>query len=183
MVLYTGTLDVFQGIDLLLLAFHQVCRQMPEAVLLILGSTVHAEHLEKYRGLAAELGMEGSMILAEAPFSELPHYLAAADVATVPRPTSFGMPVKLLNYLAMGLPVVSFAGSAEILQDTGAALLIPGADWSAFGEGILRLLQDREYASELGQRGRKLIETEYNLPTICDKISQVYQKLVKEQTS
>ncbi|MBM4284065.1 MAG: glycosyltransferase family 4 protein [Deltaproteobacteria bacterium] len=98
-VIYTGTFDFFQGLELLLQAFGEVKGRIPDAALLLLGSTVMPEHRRSLEAQARELGIIEDVIFAEAPFGELPDYLAAADVGVVARPISKGMPVKILNGL------------------------------------------------------------------------------------
>src|SRR3954453_14896256 len=102
LVIYTGTFDRFQGLDELIAGFPEVVSQCPEATLMLVGGTVNEAHSEHYRRRAAELGIERNVIIISAPFEEIPEYLAAANVAVVPRvcETAGGIPTKLLNYMA-----------------------------------------------------------------------------------
>jgi len=174
LVIYTGTLDPFQGIDSLLEAFKIVHGKFPEAVLMILGSTVHPHHEEKYRGMAKEMGLEEKVIFTLCSLEVLPDFLAAADVAVLPRLSSPGIPTKLLNYRAAGKPIVSFEGSGKGLQHMVDALLIKSDDREEFGRAINRLLSDPSLAQHLGENAKKEIKGKYDWQTIAQKIEKVY---------
>ena len=49
-------------------------------------------------------------------------------IALNPRVDCDGLPVKLLNYMATGRAIVSFAGSAEILEHEQTGLVVPSGD-------------------------------------------------------
>ena len=116
LIVYTGTFDEFQGLDYLMTAFRIVHDREPTARLLLLSSTITRAHRAKYETMARELGFASRFTIASSTLDELPDFLAAADVAVVPRPNSPGIPTKLLNYMAAGNAIVSFKQSATILQ-------------------------------------------------------------------
>jgi glycosyltransferase involved in cell wall biosynthesis len=179
LVIYTGTFDNFQGLDLLFSAFKEVKRHVSEAVLMLVGSTVRKKDLEKYEKMANDLDLSAAVIFTNADLQEIPDYLATADVAVVPKRWSPGIPTKLLNYLAAGRPVVSFEGSAHFLKGSGGAYIVSGDDWQALAKGIVKLLLDRELASEFACKGRKLIEQHYDWYNLCGKIAGIYKKITR----
>jgi glycosyltransferase involved in cell wall biosynthesis len=174
LVIYTGTLDAFQGIDSLLEAFKIVHGQFPEAMLMILGSTVHPLHEEKYRGMAKEMGLGERVIFTTCMLDALPDFLAAADITVLPRLSSPGIPTKLLNYRAAGKPIISFEGSGKGLQHMVDALVIQSDDRGEFGRAINRLISDPLLAQRLGENAKKGIEGRYDWQTIARKIEGVY---------
>jgi len=100
-VLYTGVLDQFQRIDLLLEAMKEVVWYEPRAKLLIVVTIPHAGHQARIQQQAQELGIARNVIMTDPQtLSSLPDFLAAGDVAVVPRPAAAGFPIKLLNYMA-----------------------------------------------------------------------------------
>jgi glycosyltransferase involved in cell wall biosynthesis len=60
------------------------------------------------------------------------------------------MPIKLLNYMATGRAIVSFEGSAEVLQHEITGLVVPKNDIGAFSNAILRLLDSPDLVKKLG---------------------------------
>jgi glycosyltransferase involved in cell wall biosynthesis len=85
-VLYTGTFEAYQGLDLLFAAMAIVKRRRPDARLLLVGgksAQVDAARVEAQRAGVADV----TLFTGERPAPEIPAYLRAADVlfAEVPR--------------------------------------------------------------------------------------------------
>jgi glycosyltransferase involved in cell wall biosynthesis len=177
-VLYTGILDRLQRVDYLLRAMSEVVKSVPEAALLLVVNIPDEENAEACRRLAAELGIgERMSIVVAASFSDVPGYLAAADVTVVPRPNCPGFPVKLLNALAAGRPVVLFEGSAKGLRNGEAAVVVADHDWRALGEGIVTVLRDRVLAEKLSRNARRWAEEHYAWPVLAGRTTDVYSGL------
>src|SRR5262249_15850906 len=109
---------------------------------------------------------------------DLPSYLALADVCVVPRPECPGHPVKLLNYMLAGKPVVSFAGGAKGGRHLHDAFIVPDHDFEALGRGMVKLLNDRALASELAGNARATVLAEFDWRQICRKIERIYDQLI-----
>src|SRR3989442_5960830 len=99
--------------------------------------------------MARELGFGSHFTIASSTLDELPDFLAAADVAVVPRPNSPGIPTKLLNYMAAGNAIVSFGRSATILQHGGTAFLVEPVTAASFAEGIFTKLHQPSLAQNM----------------------------------
>ena len=92
----------------------------------MVSALVSEAHEKEHRRLAAELGISRSVIwISPHTLKDLPSYLALADVCVVPRPECPGHPVKLLNYMLAGKPIVSFAGGAKGVRHLHDASLFP----------------------------------------------------------
>jgi len=178
LVIYTGTFDRFQGVDYLLRGFEAVHRESPDAVLLLLGSTVNPRHAEEYRQMADGLGIGNSLIIENGSIDVLPGYLAAADVAVVPRPSSPGIPTKLLNYMAAGKAIVSFEGSACGLKHMVNALLVEGDDWEKLGQAMLRLIRDKTLAARIGAAAKNGIRGTLDWRTIAARLEKIYARVL-----
>ena len=101
-ILYTGVLDEFQRLDLLLAAMKEVVWYEP-------CQAPDCRHHTSCGppgpdpGQADELGVGANVLLTgPQPLPAIRDFLAAGDVAVVPRPNAPGFPIKLLNYLAAG---------------------------------------------------------------------------------
>jgi len=180
LVIYTGTFDQFQGVDHLLKAFQIVHRECPDAILLLLGSTLNPLHVTKYQQMARDLGIEKSLIITSSTLDHLPDFLAAADIAVVPRISSPGIPTKLLNYMAAGKPIVSFEGSAKGLSHMVNALVVESDDWKKFGDNILRLINDKSLSKKLGLNARESITGKLDWNTIVLTIEKIYASILKK---
>ncbi len=179
-VLYTGVVDEFQGIDNLLKSMTIVAREMPSAKLILAASIPNEIQFNKHVALAQELGLMNSIVFLESfPFHELIHLIAASDVTAIPRGECAGFPMKLLNYMAAGKPVAAMRGSAKILEDGKNGLV---ADtWEELGEKILLLLKNKELSRKLGEAGR-LELAKFAPDVVAEKMEQIYMSLLKHNT-
>jgi glycosyltransferase involved in cell wall biosynthesis len=95
-VLYSGVIDQFQRLDLLVGAMVPVLKRFPRAKLLILANIHNPTHEAAIRQQAEELGIAGSIILKTPTDMEMGlRLLSICDVAVVPRPVTPGFPIKL----------------------------------------------------------------------------------------
>ncbi|MGI8890099.1 MAG: glycosyltransferase family 4 protein [Chthoniobacterales bacterium] len=178
-VMYTGVLNAFQRVDYLLRAFAVALQAQPEALLLVVSPLISQTHEVEYKQLAEELGIARSIIwIAPHTLADLPSYLALADVTVVPRPECPGHPVKLLNYMLAGKPVVSFAGGAKGVKHMHDALIVPNHDFTALGNGIATLLKDRALAEKLGANARATVLADFEWRQICRRIVRIYDQLL-----
>lgn len=92
------------------------------------------------------------------PVESVAPYLKAADLAVVPLQKGGGTRMKILDYFAAGLPVVSTAKGAEgiPIQPGVQAMVVEGQD--AFAEAVAALLRDPHARDRLGRAGRTFVE-------------------------
>jgi glycosyltransferase involved in cell wall biosynthesis len=81
-------------------------------------------------------------------------YLAAADIAVNPMFSGSGTNIKMFDFMAAGLPVVSTPTGARGISLSESALHICSPP--EFAAAVQRILQDREYAARLGSSARRL---------------------------
>ena len=98
--------------------------------------------------------------------------------ASCPGPECPGHPVKLLNYMLAGKPVVSFAGGAKGVRHLHDAFIVPNHDFESLGRGIVTLLNDRTLAGGLGANARATVLAEFDWRQICRKIEGIYDQLL-----
>ncbi len=178
-VMYTGVLNAFQRVDYLLRAFAVALREKPDALLLVVSPLISEAHEKEHKHLADELGISQSITwISPHTLEDLPSLLALADVCVVPRPECPGHPVKLLNYMLAGKPIVSFAGGAKGVRHLHDALIVPNHDCEALGRGIVTLLNDRSLAGELGANARATVLAEFDWRQICRRIERIYDGLL-----
>jgi glycosyltransferase involved in cell wall biosynthesis len=173
-VIFSGNLSNYQGIELLLHAFRIVVKTIPACRLLI----VSHSSFNDYDNLAAELGISDTIDVIDADFSGLPALLAAADVAVNPRTDCDGIPQKLLNYMAAGLPIVSFEGSAVSIAHNETGWVVENGDIPGFAKGIIRLLTDVELGARLGGNARAVGQSEYSWERSAGKTIAVYEQVL-----
>lgn len=170
-VVYIGLLQEYQGISHLLQAAREVAERHLDVHFLIMGYP----GLEKYQAMADSLGISNRVTFTgRVPYEEAPRHLALGDVAVSPKMSATEGNGKLLNYMAMGLPTVTFDTpvSREILGDLGiyartgdAHSLAVELEGVLFDDGTARALGERLRARAVSMfswvRGGKLIQEIY----------------------
>src|SRR5436190_1289818 len=183
-VMYTGVLNAFQRIDYLLRAFAVVSKQRPDALLVMVSPLVSESDQRKHKKLADQLGISDAIMwIAPHSLEDLPSYLALASVTVISRPECPGHPVKLLNYMLAGKPIVCFEGAAKGLRHLHDAFIVPNHDCEALGKGIITLLKDRELAARLGVNARTTVINDFDWRRICQRIEHIYDKLLRKPES
>jgi glycosyltransferase involved in cell wall biosynthesis len=134
----------------------------------------------KYERMATELGFGSQFAIASSTLEKLPDFLAAADVAVVPRPNSPGIPTKLLNYMAAGSAIVSFSQSATILQHGVTAFLVDDVTAASFAEGILTVLDEPGLAEKMRANVKSFVVGRFDWPSIATKLEAIYGSLARK---
>jgi glycosyltransferase involved in cell wall biosynthesis len=160
-VLYTGTFEAYQGLDLLFAAMAHVLAARPDARLVLAGG--RPDQIEAARRQAASAGIGAATIFAgQRPAEDIPAYLDAADVLVSPRSLGTNTPLKIYQYLRSGRPIVAtrLLTHTQVLNDDVAFLTEPTPE--QFGAGMLSAIADPERARAVGARARHLAETKYS---------------------
>lgn len=173
-LIFTGNLAAYQGIELMLKAFRRVLDRRKDVRLMI----VTDSSFEGYDALAAELGIRSAIDVMHTSFDEVPGQLAAATVAMNPRTDCDGIPVKLLNYMAAGKPVVSFAGSAPGVRHRESGWLVRDGDVEGFAEGALTLMGNVELADALGAGARRFVESQHSWDRSAQLLDDIFRRLI-----
>jgi glycosyltransferase involved in cell wall biosynthesis len=157
LVCYVGTLGANDGIDLLLLAFHHVvhgCHRNDIRLAIVGNGEVRSEMMALSSRLLLRDFVE---FTGERNDQAIADYLATADVCVEPAPrNSYNDQCtmnKVIEYMAMGKPVVAFDlhEVRETLQ--GGGVYVPSNNPIHFGEQILRLLESPEERRRMGREG------------------------------
>ena len=176
-VLYTGTFEAYQGLDLLFAAMAIVRRTRPDARLVLAGG--RTDQVTRAREQARAAGIEDVTIFAgERPASEIPAYLLASDLLVSPRSRGTNTPLKLYQYLRSGKAIVAtrLLTHTQVLSDDTA--ILTGATPREYAEGILAGLTDTARAARLGRQARTLAETKYSYDAYLDKTRQACAALL-----
>jgi glycosyltransferase involved in cell wall biosynthesis len=96
-----------------------------------------------------------------------PWYRAAA-VCVSPLLVAGGLLQKVVDALALGVPVVATSVSNHGLAATPGEQLLVADTPAAFAEAVVRLLRDPAERARLGQAGQQFIQERYDLETTVD---------------
>lgn len=163
-----------KGHEHLLAAAVTVRERVPGARFVLVG----AGPLEsRVRARASELGLNGTVVFAS-PRHDAATVAAAFDVFALAS-LHEGLPIALLEAMALGSPVVatSVGGIPEAVRDAEDALVVPPGDPAALAAGILELVEDRELAGRLGEAARARAQ-EFDIRHTVARTEAVYEELL-----
>jgi len=157
-----------------------------DAVMVAIG-TLADHYRETMAQRLAALGIpeDAFICTGRLPLPQALSYIKAADVCISPfmmnREQEVATPTKLVEYLAMGRPVVGSVhyDQNEVLSSSGAGL-IAAFDGPATGEAIARLLADREWAEEMGARGPAWVKANRDYARIADRVESLFASLLRK---
>ncbi len=177
MVLYTGTFEAYQGLDLLFAAMAIVAKSRPDARLVLAGG--RADQVVKAREQARIAGIgDVTIFTGERPASEIPAYLLASDLLVSPRSRGTNTPLKLYQYLRSGKAIVAtrLLTHTQVLSDDTA--ILTGVTPREYADGILAGLTDTARAAAIGRRARELAETKYSYDAYLERTRQACAALL-----
>jgi glycosyltransferase involved in cell wall biosynthesis len=166
-VLYSGNLEPYQGVDVLL----QAAAEVPDAWFVLMGG--EPSQIEALKA-GARAGATRTVFAGQRPPAELPSFLALADVLVSPRLRGENTPFKVYTYLASGKPLVAtrLPTHTQIMDESMAFLVEPTP--AGLVSGIRAVLADPAEASRRAARGRAVVEREYSLGRYAEKVARAY---------
>src|SRR2546422_466675 len=176
-VMYTGTFEAYQGLDLLFDAMAIVHRSRPDARLVLAGG--RPDQIARVRDEARTAGIEQVTLFAgERAAREIPAYLLAADLLVSPRSRGTNTPLKIYQYLRAGKPIVAtrLLTHTQVLSDETA--ILTGATPQELADGLLAALTDRERAARVGRHARELADTKYSYEAYLERTRQACAALL-----
>lgn len=176
LVLYTGTFEAYQGLDLLFAAMAQLHRHQPEARLLLAGGK--PDQIARARRQADDAGIgEVTVFAGERPAGEIPAYLLASDVLVSPRSRGTNTPLKIYQYLRSGKPIVAtrLLTHTQVLDDDTA--ILTEASPAGFAAGLLTAIADPIRSAAVAANARRLAETKYSYEAYLEKTRRAVAEL------
>ncbi len=166
-----GRLHPEKGFDVLIRAMAGV-----DASLVLVGQGPDQPRLE---ALVSELGLDeqvrftGWVVDARA-------WLVRYDIFVLP---SFleGFPLSTLEAMLAGIPVVAsdVGGVSEAVRDGDTGLLVPPHDVEALRSAITSLVANPDKRSEMGRRGRALVEERFTARAMAQRYEALYDRLLR----
>lgn len=187
---FLGTTYGFSGLLGVIERFPKLKQTHPRLKLLIVGA---GELDGELAALVKTMGLERDIVLTGMiPYIEVPRYLSLAHIALNPFEindvTRDIVPIKILQYQAMGLPVVSTPlPDLARKHPTADSGVIYSKDDTAdeFAATLAHALSSGDL-NALGDRGRQYMESAFTLDAALDKVEGTLEKLIiaaKENTS
>ncbi len=118
------------------------------------------------------------------PRRDMPNLMNELDVLVLCSKQPEGLGIVLLEAMACGKAVISFAegGPLDIIKDRTNGLLVTPQDARKLAEAILELSDNPKLRRALGTEGRKTVETLFRNDLTAKKIGDLYRKILTEKT-
>jgi L-malate glycosyltransferase len=170
-----------KGIDVLIRAAAVVRKQLPDVIFPIIGETHGPEYLEELLGLAQQLGV-GRNIRFLGRRSDVYSLLKSCDLFCLPS-RSEGMSNALLEAMACRLPcvVTAVGGNPEVVVESQTGFLVPPENPQALAERILALLRHPGRAKQMGEEGRRVVESKFTVQHMVQRLGFLYNQLLEQR--
>lgn len=177
-VIYIGLLAPYQGTNVLIEAAQRVVAERPDTHFLIMGYPDPGS----YRAYAESLGIGGHVTLpGRILYKDLHSYLALGDVAVAPKMSATEGSGKIPNYMAMGLPTITFDTpvSREYLGDAG--IYANFASMPDLAAKILKALNQPAWANQLGNQSRAIAIRDLSWDRSARQIEALYAEATQRR--
>lgn len=175
-ILYTGTFERYQGLDMVLDCVDAVVEKYHNAIFIFVGAKVYQAQEWTEKAAARGLGDHTLFLDVVSPEDSMV-YLAYASILISPRLNGTTVPLKIYSYLHAGKPIVATSINAhtQVLTPDTAMLVEPNKH--AFAQGILDLLADPQYGECLGENAHRLAQEKFNYQNYLMKVNKIYKTL------
>lgn len=168
-VVYCGLIGYPQGLITLIMA----AEMLPEINFIIVGDGVEKQSLER---VVNDKNLNNVHFKGYVPFEEVARYYKTADVLYTQLRDSpvFNktQPSKIWEYMAACKPII-YGGkgeAAEVIQNTGAGLVVPPEDHYSLVDVILRLQTDTSKLQHMGELGRQYVLKNRKREELCQQL-------------
>ncbi len=174
-LVFTGSLDWRPNVDGLIYfldhIFPLIVARYPQATLTIVGRNPMPVLQHKVAG------MQGVNLVGTV--EDVRPYMESAAVYVVPLRVGGGSRLKILEALAMEMPVVSTTIGAEGLDVTHGQNILLADSPEDFAATVINLFENYDMATTLGNDGRRLVADRYQWQALADQLEMNWDLAVK----
>jgi glycosyltransferase involved in cell wall biosynthesis len=181
-VLFSGWLYDFCGLDMILKSWSDLSEAVPGLKLVICGDGPLLEPLRRFRD--ENYLTDDVVMLGRRPFDQMPSIIATADLCINPYlpevRSNFAFPSKIPEYMAMGKPVLAtdLAGTRSLLPPDSGVRLVDPKDFVSTMKDLL--VNDRELEC-LGQACNSYCEKAFSLHHVSDRFERIIAEIVAKR--
>ncbi len=175
-IVFFGKLDTLPNADAAIYfareIFPRVLRSVPAAKFVIVG-------WNPPRTVRKLAGLPG--VVVRANVQQIQPEVARASVTVAPMRFGAGIQTKIVESLALGVPVVASAEAALPYGDTGRGPILVGRTAAEFADHVVSILTDPPYRQQLGRAGRSLVESKYTWERVLNPLDEVLKELPRRR--
>jgi glycosyltransferase involved in cell wall biosynthesis len=179
-ILFVGTIYEFSGLENIIQNFETIKSKVKEIKFLIIGG---GPNFEKIKSLVNKKKLKSDVILTNfKPQHEIPKFISLADVCInsfeINKITDRIIPIKILEYLACGKPVLStpLKGTIDLLPKEDFGIIY--SPYDSFVENLSDLLANTEKLEELGNKGLDYVIKNHDWNILTDSLLKKFENLV-----
>ena len=180
-VLYAGTFEKYQGLDLLINGADKVIKKVGRVHFLLVGG--HPNQVSEYRNLVKKKNLsEYFTFTGSVPSKEINCYYELSNILVSPRNEGNNTPLKIYAYLRSGKPIVAtkHITHTQVLDEKVAFLTDSTPD--DFAQGIIQAMENEKLAKTLSRQAVELAERKYSSEHYIGQIKKLFDSLGKETT-
>jgi glycosyltransferase involved in cell wall biosynthesis len=172
-VVYTGTFEAYQGIDLILDSAKRLVPSYPNIRFILVGG--RPDQVAHWKTKALELEVKDFIIFTGivSPH-EAACYMHLASILVSPRIKGTSVPLKIYSYLSASKPIIatSVPAHTQVLNNEVALLVDPNPE--ALAEGIAELIRNDELRDQLSRNAKVLADKKHNTTWYLRKLESIY---------
>ncbi len=173
-VCHVARLDYVKGQIYLLEAIKWVIEIIPNVKLLVVGTGPLKKRLFAY---SQELGLNNHIRFLNYR-KDIFNILYISDLFVLSSLWE-GLPLSILEAMVLGKPIVATAvdGIRDVIENEKDGLLVPPKNSKALAAAIVKLLQDRRLAKQMGKRAKRKAEQQFNVKSMIEQTENLYTKV------
>ena len=162
-VAFVGKVGYLKGVPYLAGACRELARRGVDCEFRVFGSIPH--------GLAARPEFRGPRYMGHVPRDAIVRELGTADMFVFPT-LSDGFGIVLLEAMAAGLPVITTANCADVVEDGVNGFIVPIRDSRAIADRVELLTHDRALRNRLGAAAQKTARRN-DIDQYCQRLGDI----------
>lgn len=181
---YAGAFVYWEGIPILLDAFGDLVKKFPKIKLAIMGKK-YSPGDDDLSTEIEKLPFKDKVILIQAqPYDNVPKYLSAFDILCCPKIdceiNRAANPVKVVEFLSMGLPTVCSAvgGIIDTIEDHIDGFLVSPGNPVELRDILEWIIMNPEKAAKISEKGREKVVSQFSFSANESKLSEKIYNII-----
>lgn len=178
-IVFIGVMDYFANVETVLYFYRKIFpfirKEVPGVKFYVIGSNPVKEIIE--------LGKKDKGIIITGHVESIQPYVQPAAVFVAPMRIARGVQNKILDAMAMGIPVVTNSlGSKGVSVRAGTEILVEDNPYD-FAMLVVKLIQNNVWRGEISRSARKAVEDKYNWNTNLSGLNAILSEVIEEFSS
>lgn len=170
---FLGILRPWHGIDMLLEAFKIVIEQHPQAKLLLVGDGPIKDNIVTMLDKSLR---EKVIITGRVNHEDIREYLSLFDIAISPKATFYASPMKIVEYMAAGVPTVApdMENIRDLIIDRQTGMLFEQENHESLAGAIMLLVSNNQLRDNIKKKALDVVREKLNWRTNAQRVIQEY---------